>query len=242
MTDNKRGRKETIYPQEDIGKILYKYTENNKVLGYVKYLDVYRHALEMYNNGEISFKLSEDFWRKPFRQGKETIDRYNKSVKENVVSVSNRTISVVNVEDVVYKHHKDLDKMIKLLKPIELELYKSVERENESREKINTLTDKISEQRQQIKALQQKVEELQNLVFQMFEYSTDEDTPLVNMLRTGKTRHRIVENALTNAFNTPDSFYKMFEKRKENRKNIINLEPKKIEEKHKTLADDYDFL
>lgn len=238
---NKRGRKEKVYPQEEIDKIIYDFAEKYKIVGNIKYSEVYQYALELYQQGSIPYKLSEDFWRKPLRQGRQSIDKFNSVIKQSIISANDKAVSIINVEDVVYKHHKNLDKLIKYLKPLEVELSKSIEKEIKSRETIKELEMALSQEKQKRQELQKLVDKLQDILFQMFEYSANDEVPLVNMLRTGKSRHAIVENALSKIFNNPDDFYTLFEERRKDEGNVVRLQDK-VQSKSKTLADDYGFL
>jgi hypothetical protein len=72
----------------------------------------------------------------------------------------------------------------------------------------------------------------------MFRYSTSDDVPLENQLRTGKTKTKRVMHALENIFDSPMDFYTMFqEKRNVQSNNVISM--KDSTRNKKTLMDDF---
>lgn len=52
--------------------------------------------------------------------------------------------------------------------------------------------------KQDMKALKSRLEEDEGLFFQWLDASSDDSVPLVNLIRTGKTRSRVVEDLFTN--------------------------------------------
>lgn len=100
----KRGRKAKIYPQEEIDNILYLYTKEEKVSGWIKYSEVCRYANKLYEDGKIPYKLSEDYWRRDGRQGRETVDRVNKLYESTLLNQqTTETEIIVNTEECVTK-------------------------------------------------------------------------------------------------------------------------------------------
>ncbi|WP_053218853.1 hypothetical protein [Virgibacillus senegalensis] len=239
MSTGKAGRKKKLYPKDLIDNIIYEYAESNKVIGKIKYREVYQYAKKLYEEGKIKEKFSDDFWRKSGRQGRNAIDKANEVISKSVVASSGKKVDIMPVEDVVYKNYKDIEKLVKLLKPMELQLYDAIERENNLGEKIKKLELSIEEEKEKRRKAEEMVDNLQTLIFQMFEYSSSDEVPLTNLIRTGKTRHQLVENALNQAFNQPQSFFEMFEQHQESSKSDKVIDFNK-ENNKKSLADDYD--
>ncbi|MGR5908742.1 hypothetical protein ACT7DL_27020 [Bacillus paranthracis] len=76
-----RGRKPKIYPKDILLKIIDDFLRNQGDIQIIRYKEIFLYALEEYNKGILDFKLSEDFWRKPDRQGKLLVDEINKKEK-----------------------------------------------------------------------------------------------------------------------------------------------------------------
>jgi len=57
------------------------------------------------NDGKISYKLSEDFWRKPNHQGTLALEAINEIIEDTVLtedSGNNRTISIIDAINKLY--------------------------------------------------------------------------------------------------------------------------------------------
>lgn len=99
-----RGRKPSIYPQAEIENIIYLFTQKEKVTGWIKYSEVYRFANKLYEERVINYKLSEDYWRRDGRQGKEIIDKTNKLYENTIINKNDKSHGVyVDTEECVNK-------------------------------------------------------------------------------------------------------------------------------------------
>ena len=54
---NKRGRKPKVYSQELIKELIYRFTQERKITGLIKYMDVYRFSLELYRKEILKLNL-----------------------------------------------------------------------------------------------------------------------------------------------------------------------------------------
>jgi len=232
----KTGRKQKIYPQKEIDSILDLYIEEEDVYGKIEYLKVHRFALNLYENQKIPYKLSEDYWRKPNRQGRMTIDNYNNVIVDNVLASNKREITIVNVEDAVLKNKGNLDILISTLKTNEEQLRICIEKENELELKVKKLENALQEEKQKNKILEEKSDILQTTLFQFFEYGTSTDVPIINLLNSGKTKHKRVKNAFDKIFDSPDQFLEMLEEKTEVKNKVVP-----IKKETENILNDYDF-
>ncbi|MFJ6211371.1 hypothetical protein [Lysinibacillus sp. NPDC092081] len=99
-----RGRKRKEYPNEEIDTIVYRFTKEEKQHGWIKYSEVHRFAKKLYENGEIPYKLSQEFWQREKRQGRNAIDKANKAYETTITNKNPKVIdSYVNTEECVNK-------------------------------------------------------------------------------------------------------------------------------------------
>ncbi|MCM3567563.1 hypothetical protein [Neobacillus mesonae] len=212
-----RGRKPKIYPQPEIDNIIYRFTQEDKVGGLIRYSEMYRFANKLYENGEIPYKFSEDYWRRDGRQGKETIDKANRLYETTIVNKkTNETDIFVDTEECVNKFFtgkpSDKKRLIQALKINE----KKAKDSNNLLIKIEELKQEISIQKDKNKELEVLVEQYQNTLFSWFNASLKSDVPLINLITTGKSRHPIIDLFFKTAFSNPTEGYEKFEQFRKN--------------------------
>lgn len=244
---SKRGRKPKEYPKEAIDAVIYDFIQENKSTGTLKYLDVFRHSKKMHELGTCEHLFSEDFWRKSGRQGREAIDQANK-VYEYSSNNSQKTsgIKIVDTEDAVNKlfdgTSKNKEKLIGALIMNENKLKEIIKRNDDLQLKLEAHNEVTIELKQDINALKSRLEEYEVLFFQWLDASSDDNVPLVNLVRTGKTRSKVVDKLFEVMF-SEDVLrgYEEFEHFRANKKVLNPVKEKVIEFKSKnTLIDDLD--
>lgn len=207
-----RGRKPKTFPQPDIDNIIYRFTQEEKVTGWIKYSEVYRFANKLYENGEIEYKLSEDYWRRDGRQGKETIDKANKLYEATITNKKTSETNIyVDTEECVNKFFtgkpSNKKRLIDSLKINE----KKAKDSNRLLEKIEVLNQEVSIQKDKNRELEALVEQYQKILFSWFNASLKSDVPLINLITTGQSRHPIVDLFFETAFSKPLEGYDKFE-------------------------------
>ncbi|RID85314.1 hypothetical protein D1953_10850 [Peribacillus asahii] len=222
-----RGRKPSIYPQQEIENIVYRFTQEEKVTGWIKYSEVYRYANRLYENGEVKYKLSEDYWRRDGRQGKEIIDKANKLYEATFINKKTAEIDVyVDTEECVNKFFSgkpsDKKKLINALRINE----KKAKDSNKLLEKIEDLKQELSNQKDKNKELQELIDQQQMILFSWFNASHKSDVPLINLITTGKSRHPMVDLFFETAFSNPMEGYEKFEEYRKNNKHDENEDNK----------------
>ncbi|MGG0412272.1 hypothetical protein [Peribacillus simplex] len=221
---SKKGRKPQIYPQENIDNIIFQYLQLHKSSGLLKYMNLYRFSKELYEKGETSHHFSEDFWRKTGRQGKEAIDRANE-VLEHTVSLSKQEDEkVVDSIDAINKFFQgkeaNKEKLNGALLINETKLKKYIQRNKKITTDLVNRDKKITLLNEENQILRQRLTEYEELFFQWLDASSHEDTPLINIITTGKTRSKVVQQLFETMFNeNPVKGFEKFEDyRKEKRK------------------------
>ncbi|MCM3390393.1 MULTISPECIES: hypothetical protein [Ureibacillus] len=207
-----RGRKPKIFPQEEINKIIYQFTQEEKVSGWLKYSEVYRYSKKLYENETIPYQLSEDYWRRDGRQGKETIDKINKAYEAALVNKKTTESDVyIDTQECVDKFFtgkpSDKRRLIEALKLNE----KKAKNYNELLGKMNTLKGTMKALKQENKELEELLQQYQTVLFSWFNASIKSDVPLINLMATGKTRHPIVDFFFDTSFSNPTEGYEKFE-------------------------------
>jgi hypothetical protein len=214
-----RGRKAKIYPQNEINDIIYRFTQEEKVSGWIKYSDVFRYANSLYEKGELPYKLSEDYWRRQGRQGKESIENVNKLYENTLVNEKTSEIDIyVDTEECVNKYFtgkpSDKKRLIEALKINE----KKAKDSNKLLMKIDRLQQDNKEVNAQKKELEAQINQYQKILFSWFNASLKTDVPLINLMTTGSSRHPIIDMFFETAFANPMEGYEKFEEYRRNSK------------------------
>lgn len=199
--------------RENVHYIVQRFIEAEKGPGKIQYRDVFEFQNKLYENKEILAKMDETFWRKQPRMGRLVIDEANRVIM-NTVNTSNKEIKIVDVVDAIYKNINNPEALIHFIKPLEDELYSSIEREKKLVEKLGKTNQLLLEEKEKNTKLEQKNEQLQGLIYQIFDYSASTDNDIVNLMRTGLSRNQLVNEALKNAFSDPLSYFKTMQGRK----------------------------
>lgn len=222
---SKKGRKPKIYPQEIIDNIIYQYLQRHKNNGLIKYLEIYRFSKDLYENGELTHHLSEDFWRKQGRQGREAIDKANEVIEHTVSLSTQEDEKVVDSIDAVNKFFQgkesNKEKLIGAILINEKKLKKYIQRNRKLTADLSNQDKKVTLLEQENQHLKLRLTEYEELFFHWLDASSHEDIPLINIITTGKSRNKIVQHLFDTMFNeNPVKGYEKFEDfRKNKRKN-----------------------
>ncbi|WP_075982047.1 hypothetical protein [Bacillus massilinigeriensis] len=245
---SKKGRKPKIYPQEIIDIIIYQYLQLHKNNGLIKYMDIYRFSKELYENGESTYHFSEDFWRKQGRQGREAIDKANEVIEHTVSLSTEEDEKVVDSIDAVNKFFQgkesNKEKLIGAILINENKLKKYIQRNRKITADLANRDKKVTLLEQENQLLKQRLTEYEELFFQWLDASSHEDTPLINIITTGKSRNKIVQHLFDTMFSeNPVKGYEKFEdfrknKRKEQNTNTNTSVVSFREKKGNTLIED----
>lgn len=242
---SKRGRKPKIYPKEVINAVIYNFVEKNKNIGILKYMEVFRHSKKMYENGSCEYLFSEDFWRKVGRQGREAIDKANKvyEYSSNNLEKTSR-IKIVDTVDAVNKlfdgTSQGKEKLIRALIMNENKLKKIIKTNDDLNSKLEIQKDLNDDLKKDVKALKFKLDEYEDLFFKWLDASSNDEVPLINLIRTGKTRNRVVDSLFTTMFSEePLKGYEEFEHFRNKKRMSNQTKDKVVNFKTKnTLIDD----
>ncbi|EOO66309.1 MULTISPECIES: hypothetical protein [Bacillus cereus group] len=198
-----RGRKPKIYPKDILLKIIDDFLRNQGDIQIIRYKEIFLYALEEYNKGILDFKLSEDFWRKPDRQGKLLVDEINKK-RSALIENNNQYIEIISTNDVINRLSQDTPatkkKIINQLKVNEYGYRKISTRYNQLKEKEAKMSQEIAELKAEIVNLKDNNEIYQNVLFQWANLSSVKDLGLINLITTGKTRSDTVEQLFKDIF------------------------------------------
>ncbi|MED3087677.1 hypothetical protein [Bacillus toyonensis] len=198
-----RGRKPKIYPKDILLKIVDDFLRNQANVQIIRYKEIFLYALEEYNKGILDFKLSEDFWRKPGRQGKLLVDEINKK-RSALIENNNQYIEIISTNDVINRLSQDTPatkkKIINQLKVNEYGYRKISTRYKQLKEKEAKMTQEIVELKGEIANLKDNNEIYQNVLFQWANLSSVKELDLINLITTGKTRSATVEQLFQDMF------------------------------------------
>ncbi|MEC0035566.1 hypothetical protein P4L29_14000 [Bacillus cereus] len=198
-----RGRRPKIYPKDILLKIIDDFLRNQANVQIIRYKEIFLYALEEYNKGILDFKLSEDFWRKPGRQGKLLVDEINKK-RSPLIENNNQYIEIISTNDVINRLSQDTPatkkKIINQLKVNEYGYRKISTRYKQLKEKEAKMTQEIAELKAGIANLKDNNEIYQNILFQWANLSSIKELDLINLITTGKTRSATVKQLFQDMF------------------------------------------
>lgn len=196
--------------------------EENKGKGLIKYLDVYRYSLKMFEQGKIPYKFSEDFWRKSGRQGREAIDKANEiyeyTLFSNDEADNEKIIDTIDTLDKFFQGNKtNRDKIQGAMLINENKLKKYIQKFRTLTERLNKRDKEIIDLKQKDSELQERLKEYEEIFFQWLDASSNKNVPLLNLVTTGKTRSPIVDRLFQSMFtDDPLKGYEQFEKYRRN--------------------------
>ncbi|PEA06152.1 hypothetical protein [Bacillus cereus] len=198
-----RGRKPKIYPKDILLKIIDDFLKTQENVQIIRYKEIFLYTLEKYNKGVLDFKLSEDFWRKPGRQGKLLVDEINKK-RSALIENNKQYIEIISTNDVINRLSQDTPatkkKIINQLKVNEYGYRKISTRYKQIKEKEAKMTQEIVELKAEIAILKDNNEIYQNVLFQWANLSSVKNLDLINLITTGKTRSDTVEQLFKDIF------------------------------------------
>ncbi len=212
MNSKSRGRPRKVYDENEIENIVLKCREEWNIKGLVKYSDVYNYGLELYKRREITYKLSEDFWRKPNRQGTIILSRVNEVISDTVKVDETETEFIINTHDAIDKlfsgKEKNKQELINKLTINEVKAKQYMTANVQLRGNITKLEKEIQFLKEKSDTYKNKSETLQLLLFKVMEYSKKRGFPVENLFNTGKTRTEPVDLIMDSLFSdNPDVGY-----------------------------------
>ncbi len=193
------------------------YSQENKGNGLIKYLDVYRYSVQLYEQKLIPYKLSEDFWRKSGRQGREAIDKaneiYDYSPLPNDETNTEKIIDSVDAIDKFFEgSNSNKEKLRGALLINENKLKKYIQKNGLLIERLNKQEHTVNDLKLKNKELQERLVEYEEIFFKWLDASSNKNVPLINLVTTGKTRNPIVDKLFQSMFSdNPLKGYEEFE-------------------------------
>ncbi|MFB2348474.1 hypothetical protein [Priestia megaterium] len=239
-----KGRKPKMYPQDEINQIVFIYTQQPENTGLIKYMNVYRFALNLYETGQIPYKLSDDFWRKTGRQGRNTIDKTNEIYEYSVPYAESEDDKVIDSEDAISKFFEgkeaNKNKLLGAVQINEKKLKRYIHKTKFLSTQLSKTDKKLSELKIENQILRKKINKYEEYFFQWLDASIDPDTPLINLMTTGKSRSKVVQRLFDTMFS--DNLLEAFDYFESYRKNNSTLKSKNIislkDKKQNSLVED----
>ena len=190
---------------------------------------------KMYLNNQHTYVLSEDFWRKVGRQGRELIDHFN---QERMALTKNSIEShlVISTKNIVSEFSTDSisvqKKIISKLKINEYGYKSLINQYNDLKQKEASHLNTIKDLQLAYKEANEKNAVYEQVLLQWAHISSNKDLPLINTITTGKSRTEIVGKLFKDMFtDDPNGAYKDINIKKQ-ANNIIPINKKN------TLIDD----
>lgn len=188
---------------EEIKSIIRMYRENEKPMGLISYMDIHKYANQLFEEGVISAKTSDNYWRKPGRAGRIEVDKANE-INSEVVEVSRgMSLTIPNMLDLVEKKYKDKDELVKQLLQVEKMFHDALVREKKRDQEALKTKAEVEELKDKLRAEREKNEQLQGLVFRLYRIASEQPT---------EEMKKQTEHALKTAFSNPLDFLHQDEK------------------------------
>lgn len=235
-----RGRKPTLYSDDEVNRIITDYLKEHAEVEIIKYRAIYEFSKIKYENGDYKLNLSEDFWRKPERQGRVLIDKLNDQRRRSIDHPTEYH-QVISTSDTVNEISSDSaqvkKKLIAKLKVNEIGYKNLIIKYESNSERQQQLLKEFQVLKEEMKDLRSKISIYENVLFQWADISSSKDIKLINTITTGKTRSKVVEQSLAQMFSdNPNNAYKEINTSIES-SNVVQLTNKK---KRNTLVEDLD--
>lgn len=207
--NNSRGRK-SLLDNKQIKDIIDDYVIANGVSTKIKYADMYKYSLELFNSNKIQVLPSESFWRKKDRAGRIAIDELNRSLFQRNETNNSKSDFFTLLQLIESKVDNSQIKTVILN---ELKSYQ---------QKIYNKEKEISQQKTTIDRLNKKINQLidlntqqQEFIFQMMYYF---------LKNSSKENEDFFNSAFNQIFSNPTDFINNFETKKPNRNDdLIDL-------------------
>lgn len=237
MTSRKVGPPNKTYSEEILKEIIYRYKTFEKPNGKITYSAVWEYAkndwyefkckqnLSPTELRDVKKYTSEDLWRKNNRKtgepnsGKRLINEVNSVKNYFIKSSKNKIINVPSVVDVINKLTSK-EEMIESLQPLEVLCLKLLETEK-------GLKDEIEKLKSDLEFFKVKAEKQEESIFQLARYSRSSESILKNVLNTGSSKHKLVEEALENIFINPMNFLYKDEKIEPSSEKVVSITERK---------------
>lgn len=244
-TKRKPGRPREQYPIDEMKKVLYLYDKNRASKTLIEYMDVFRYSNNLFEQGDITYKFTEYFWRKG--NGRRAIDQMNNVYMAEFNIKSDANDQFVNTQDVVDRYFKgkveDKEKLLGLLTINETKLLRLIQENKNLREKLKNSEHLVQMEKEKTELWKTNSDRYEMILFTWLEASISDDVPLINLMTTGKTRHPIVSHMFETAFSeNPTTGYDKFEefrkgmKQNSRENNIVSINERKL----RSILDDID--
>lgn len=242
MKTTNKGRKSVIYDEDLILGIIYDCKSKWKIKGKIPYSKVTEYTKRNLTKYPfIKGTLSEDYWRKIGRQGRELVDRVNDVETMPLVGDSNSVIdeseTFTNTADTVNKLFTGSEKNKKLL--IDSLRINEVKARNFYK-KNKRLYQDLNIEREKMQVWKKKANRLQTILFQIMEYSASKNFPIENLINTGATRTSPVNKILDTVFSDDPTigfdFEQYYEDKVKTKENVVSMKKKR------SAADDFGLL
>jgi|SRR5690625_247061 len=222
---NNIGRPKTynfdLEQKEHILSLIKDYNLNHNPYPRIRYKHVWEYSLKLYHQNQFPFKTSYDFWKRKGRLGRELVDTVNSLEQKKVYLSKSERIDLINLKELIDKYggnNKDI--LWDNVEPYDRHINSFIKKINKLEEDNIQLKNNVVQKDEKIQHLNETNKKLQSLLFSLFTYSNKENE-LVNMINTGQSSSKVINQALENTFENPAAF--VLELTKHTGKNISNV-------------------
>ncbi|WP_335869198.1 hypothetical protein [Bacillus sp. 2205SS5-2] len=192
---SKVGRKIKL-SEEKVDEIIYLFKTENALSGKIKYGDIYQFANKLVDQGRLDKNTSDSFWRKSGRLGRKKVDEANQIFAHELNKSTVQQIP--NITNIINRDYKNKEDLLNSLLPIEKQLQKSLETQNNLKHKNNLYQEEITKYKDKVLKLNKEKSEQQQLLFELFYYILSE---------ANESTKSLAKKAMKEIFNDPLCFY-----------------------------------
>ena len=238
--NKKVGRKPKEYPEDEIRKIILRFTKENGINTEVPKRTLSEYAKKLFKAGQLPWldkEISDNYWVRSERKGFQIIEEYNNTVLGTLAQEKCNEMKLTNIINLIKKNCNDTEKLSRYLLLFEKQLKQNIERNNKFNEEIVQLKEKLVNQSRYIESLEKRSHIQEETIYRMFERGAISNPRIRGLNEFGAESEEIIKIAMENMFNlSADEFLRV--KLKENN-SVKTIKAKNLESQRKSLLDDF---
>jgi hypothetical protein len=204
------GRKEKVYPEEKIKDIILRFADEYGVNSTIPKRPLSKYAKKLFREGELEWldqEISDNYWCRNARRGFQIIEDYNRIICSSISEEKDPDIKLPSIKITIQKYYDEPDKLLKVLIPYEIELKKSLEKEQKLKKQITELKEKYIEQKNIATMVEKQLNDARKTICKIFYYSDENINNIPNLISLGSGADKRVQKAFETMFSVDADNY-----------------------------------
>ncbi|PFN52545.1 hypothetical protein COJ73_10945 [Bacillus cereus] len=237
--NKKVGRKSKEYPEDEIRKLILRFTKDNGINSEIPKRTLSNYVKELFKAGQLPWldkEISDNYWVRSERKGFQIIEEYNNTVHRTLAKEECSGMKIPNITNIVKRNCKDTEKLSQYLLFFEKQLKLSIERNDKFNKENAQLKEKIENQSKYIKSLEKRIHIQEETIYRMFERGAISNAKIRGLNELGAESEEIIKIAMENMFNlSVDEFLRIELK---GNTGLKTIKDKNLETQRKSILDD----